>query len=242
MQLDKLLQSQGFGTRKKCQILIHRGLISINNNVVRDHKFNCNTPNFQFSVHGEEFTYREKVYIALNKPQGYECSHRTQHHHSVFELLPDYLIERNVQTIGRLDQDTTGLLLLTDDGQYLHQLTHPKKHVLKYYLIHTAEPLGADAIKQLQNGVELRNEQGLFQALNFEEIGERHYRFAISQGVYHQVKRMIAAVGNHVDALHRDQIAELKLEQLSIQSGEWCYLSESEYQSATVRAISQNNT
>lgn len=241
VQLDKLLQSQGFGTRKECQILIHRGHVSINNDVVRDHKFRCNTPNFQFSVDDEEFSYREKVYIALNKPEGYECSHRTQHHHSVFELLPDYLIERKVQTIGRLDQDTTGLLLLTDDGQYLHQLTHPKKHVLKYYQIHTAEALSTDAIAQLQNGVELRNEQGLFQALNFKEIGERHYRFAISQGVYHQVKRMIAAVGNHVETLHRDQIAEFKLEQLPIQSGEWCYLNEAEYQSATVRAISENN-
>lgn len=262
MQLDKLLQSQGFGTRKQCQILIHRGHIRVDGTVIRDHKFRCNTPNFEFSVDGDEFQYREKVYIALNKPQGYECSHQTQHHHSVFELLPEYLILRNVQSIGRLDQDTTGLLLLTDDGQYLHRLTHPKKHVLKYYQIHTAEPLTDEAIAKLQHGVTLRNEQGIFQALNFEEIGEKHYRFAIAQGVYHQVKRMLAAVGNHVEALHRDQIGELGLADsdsdeanldglkrdglngLKLGLGEWCYLNEAEYHAATIQAtaMKENTT
>lgn len=232
MQLDKILQSQGFGSRKHCQQLISNGQVQVSGQVINDVKQNFDISGLSFVVFGAEYLYREKVYIALHKPLGYECSHRPQQHHSVFDLLPEFLLARNVQSIGRLDQDTTGLLLLSDDGQYLHSLTHPRKHVAKYYRVTTADDLTAGQISQLQQGVQLKNESQIFMAHDFEQSSERQCRFAVHQGVYHQVKRMLAAVGNHVTALHRDQIGQLCLDKLPIEQGEWCYLNESEYQHA----------
>ncbi|KAA8735479.1 rRNA pseudouridine synthase [Acinetobacter qingfengensis] len=233
MQLDKLLQSQGFGSRKHCQQLIRQGQVKINDEIITDSKFKTVTTSLKFTVFQEEYQYREKVYLAIYKPQHYECSHQPQQHHSIFDLLSDQLISRGVQTIGRLDQDTTGLLLLTDDGQFLHQLTHPKKHVNKYYVIETTEDITPEQIEQLQCGVNLHQEKGVFATQDIEVLNHRQCRMAIDQGIYHQVKRMFAAVGNHVVQLHRDQIGSLKLSDLPLQEGEWCYLNEAEIRAAS---------
>lgn len=174
MFLEKMLQSQGFGSRKHCQQLIKNGAIQIQNEVVTDPKFKLDPQNLVFSVYTETFQYREKVYIALNKPQDYECSHQSTHHFSVFDLSDDVLMNRGLQTVGRLDQDTTGLLLLTDDGQFLQALTHPKKHVAKVYQIQTADPITDDQIQQLEQGVELRNEKGTFAATDVQRLRARN--------------------------------------------------------------------
>ena len=113
-----MLQSQGFGSRKHCQQLIKNGAVSIQNKIIDNPKHKLNLKDLTFSVYGHEYRYREKVYIALNKPQDYECSHQATHHFSVFDLFDDILLNRGIQCVGRLDQDTTGLLLLTDDGQF----------------------------------------------------------------------------------------------------------------------------
>lgn len=230
MQLDKILQSQGFGSRKYCRQLIESGNVasgdsSGNLETCTHFKTNVSTQDLQLMVLGERWVYREKVYIALNKPQGYECSHHPQHHHSVFSLLPEQLIERGIQCVGRLDQDTTGLLLLSDDGVFLQALTHPKKHVAKRYLVTTNRPITDEQLLQLKQGVTLRNEQGIYAADNCTKLEEHQLALTIHQGLYHQVKRMLAAVGNHVDALHREQIGHFQLpENLTI--GEWIYLTD----------------
>jgi len=230
MFLEKMLQSQGFGSRKHCQQLIKNGAIQIQNEVVTDPKFKLDTQNLVFSVYTETFQYREKVYIALNKPQDYECSHQSTHHFSVFDLLDDVLMNRGLQTVGRLDQDTTGLLLLTDDGQFLQALTHPKKHVAKVYQIQTADPITDDQIQQLEQGVELRNEKGTFAATDVQRLAEYALQITVHQGVYHQVKRMLAAVGNKVESLHRAQVGQLALKDLV--EGEWVYLTEDQVNAA----------
>lgn len=228
MLLEKILQSQGFGSRKYCQQLIKNGAVTIMGETQTNPKFAIKiAPEtvLQFSVYGQNYQYREKVYIALHKPQGYECSHQATHHFSVFDLFDDVLLNRGLQCVGRLDQDTTGLLLLTDDGQFLQALTHPKKHVAKVYAMHTADPINATQIKQLEQGVALRNESGTFAATEVQQLAEHELQMTIHQGVYHQVKRMLAAVGNKVEQLHRQQVGALNLTDLALDVGEWMYLS-----------------
>lgn len=226
MFLEKMLQSQGFGSRKHCQQLIKNGAIQIQNEVITDPKFKLDLDDLEFSVYQQTFQYREKVYIALNKPQNYECSHQSTHHFSVFDLFDDVLMNRGLQSVGRLDQDTTGLLLFTDDGQFLQALTHPKKHVPKVYQIQTVDPITDEQIQQLEQGVELRNEKGLFAATDVQRLAEHALKITVHQGVYHQVKRMLAAVGNKVERLHRAQVGQLVLNDLP--EGKWLYLNEAQ--------------
>ncbi|NNH37308.1 pseudouridine synthase [Acinetobacter terrae] len=235
MFLEKMLQSQGFGSRKHCQQLIKNGAIAIQGEVITNAKHKLDLNNLSFSVYGESFDYREKVYIALNKPQDYECSHQATHHFSVFDIFDDVLMNRGLQCVGRLDQDTSGLLLLTDDGQFLQALTHPKKHVAKVYQMHTADPVTAQQIQQLQQGVELRNESGVFAATDVIQLAENELQLTIHQGVYHQVKRMLAAVGNKVERLHRQQIGALVLPEL--EKGKWIYLDEQQVELAKTRMV-----
>ena len=238
MLLEKMLQSQGFGSRKHCQQLIKNGAVTIMGETQTNPKFAIKiAPEtvLQFSVYGQNYQYREKVYIALHKPQGYECSHQATHHFSVFDLFDDVLLNRGLQCVGRLDQDTTGLLLLTDDGQFLQALTHPKKHVAKVYAMHTADPINATQIKQLEQGVALRNESGTFAATEVQQLAEHELQMTIHQGVYHQVKRMLAAVGNKVEQLHRQQVGALNLTDLALDVGEWMYLSPEQVELAKSR-------
>ncbi len=233
MLLEKMLQSQGFGSRKYCQQLIKNGAVSIQGEVIDNPKYKLDLNQPEFSVYAESYQYREKVYIALNKPQGYECSHQATHHFSVFELFDDLLMNRGIQCVGRLDQDTTGLLLLTDDGQFLQALTHPKKHVAKVYQMQTTDPVTDEQIQQLEQGVELRNEKGVYAATDVQRLEEKRLQMTIHQGVYHQVKRMLAAVGNKVEKLHRAQIGQLSLNDLP--EGEWIYLTEAQIAQAKFR-------
>lgn len=226
MLLEKILQSQGFGSRKYCQQIIKNGSVQIEGQVCENPKQNINTDQLCFQVFGEEYQYREHLYIVLNKPKGYECSHQATHHKSVFSLLPEILIHRGIQCVGRLDQDTTGLLLLTDDGQYLQALTNPRKHVPKVYHVTTADPISAEQLMALEQGVELRNEKGIYAATNLQLFSTHQLAMTIHQGVYHQVKRMLAAVGNKVELLHRQQIGLLELSELP--EGEWIYLTSSQ--------------
>ncbi|MCH7389388.1 pseudouridine synthase [Acinetobacter dispersus] len=228
MLLEKILQSQGFGSRKYCQQLIKNGSVQIDNQVCDNPKQNINTDQLVFEVFGEEYQFREHVYIVLNKPQGYECSHQATHHKSVFSLFPEILLHRGIQCVGRLDQDTTGLLLLTDDGQYLQALTHPRKHVPKVYHVTTADLVTAEQQYGLEQGVELRNEKGIYAATDVRLFSEHQIAMTIHQGVYHQVKRMLAAVGNKVEVLHRHQVGLLELPDL--EEGEWIYLTPSQKQ------------
>lgn len=233
MFLEKMLQSQGFGSRKHCQQLIKNGAVSIEEEKIDQPKHKLDLNNLSFSVYDQHFEYREKVYIALNKPQGYECSHQATHHFSVFDFFNDVLMNRGLQCVGRLDQDTSGLLLLTDDGQFLQALTHPKKHVAKVYQMHTVDPVTEQQILQLQQGVELHNESGIFAATNVIQLAENELQMTIHQGVYHQVKRMLAAVGNKVERLQRQQIGALTLPEL--EQGKWIYLNAEQVELAKTR-------
>src|SRR5690606_1300525 len=152
-----------------------------------------------------------------------ECSHQATHHFSVFDLFDEMLLNRGIQCVGRLDQDTTGLLLLTDDGQFLQALTHPKKHVAKVYQMQTADPVTDAQLQQLEQGVELRNEKGIFAATEVIRLSESRLQMSGDEGVQQEVKRMRAGVGRKVEQLHRGRIGALALPELA--GGEWIYLT-----------------
>ena len=228
LSLDRILQSQGFGTRNTCRQLIRQGEVSIDGVVVDDERAVFDTAHLQFTLFDEVWLYREHVYIALNKPGGIECSRRPSHHPSVMTLLPDVFRQREVQAIGRLDHDTTGLLLLTDDGAFNHRMSSPKHHVPKRYLASTSDPVSATLIDALRTGVQLHDEPEPLFAIECVQVSEHQLEIVLAQGKYHQVKRMLAAAGNHCAALQRISIGQLSLASLELAEGEWCYLEESE--------------
>lgn len=223
LTLEKILQSQGFGTKKMCRYMVLDGLVEIGGAVVDDVRAEFDPTDLEFTVDGEAWRYRERVYIALNKPTGVECSRRPAVHRGVLSLLPDQFTARDVQPVGRLDHDTTGLLLLSDDGAFIHAQSHPKRHVSKTYVATTHEPVTPELVARLQTGVKLIDEPELLNA-QARQVGESEIEIVLDMGKYHQVKRMLAAAGSHCVALRRTAIGGLTLDALGIAEGEWCYL------------------
>ena len=203
MRLEQILFTQGFGTRHECKGLIVNGHVTINQTVVEDPQSDFDVNGLIFSVDGVNWPYVEKAIIAMNKPAGYECSRKPLHHPSVLSLLPAPLRNRGVQPVGRLDEDTTGLLILTDDGALIHRLTHPKKHVSKIYRVTAKHAMTQEMFERLLEGVMLDGEREKVAADDLVQIDDYVFEMQITQGKYHQVKRMVAAVGNRVSALHR---------------------------------------
>jgi 16S rRNA pseudouridine516 synthase len=232
MKLSHILFSQGFGTRRLCSGLIQHGEVSVNGAVVEDPDEEFEPEGLTFEVSGKSWPYYEKALILLNKPAGYECSQKPKHHPSVMSLLPPPLRERNVQPIGRLDEDTTGLLLLTDDGALIHKLTSPKHHVPKVYEARCKHPVTPDQVQKLLDGVVLRDpETAKFQrppetvvAHAAEAFDETGLRLTLMEGKYHQVKRMVAAMGNRCESLHRPQFGDLKLP-ADLAPGQWTWVA-----------------
>jgi 16S rRNA pseudouridine516 synthase len=222
--LDRILQSQGFGTRKWCRSLIADGEVRINGAVMTDYRASFDTGGLTFELFDEVWPYREHVYIALNKPMNVECSRKPSHHPSVLTLLPEQFTWREVQPVGRLDHDTTGLLLLSDDGAFIHAQSSPKRHVPKVYLATTQERVTEELITHLLQGVQLHDEPVPLAALVCKKIAEHQCEIVLEQGKYHQVKRMLAAAGNHCVALQRIAIGNLTLAELDLDEGEWCFL------------------
>ena len=226
--LERILQSQGFGTRKWCAKLIEDGEVKVNSAVVDDIRASFETSGLEFCVYDEVWKYREHIYIALNKPANYECSRKPSHHPGVLSLLPEQFSLRDVQPVGRLDHDTTGLLLMSDEGAFIHAQSSPKRHIPKVYVATTHDAVTPPLVNKLLAGVKLHDEPEPLAAILCEMVGTHQLKIVLEQGKYHQVKRMLAAAGNHCDALCRTQIGELKLESLGLAQGEWCYLDDAQ--------------
>ena len=226
--LDKILQSQGFGTRKWCRELIADGEVSIAGAVITDSNASIETGNLEFTVFGETHLYRERLYIALNKPADYECSRKPSHHPGVLSLLPEQFARRDVQPVGRLDHDTTGLLLMSDDGSFIHAQSSPKRHIPKVYIATTHDPVTPELVAKMLGGVKLHDEPAPLAAVVCKILDTHQLEIVLEQGKYHQVKRMLAAAGNHCTALRRAQIGGLKLDALGLAEGEWRYLDDAQ--------------
>jgi 16S rRNA pseudouridine516 synthase len=227
MNLESVLFTQGFGSRRQCRALIADGRVTISGAVCDDPDADVPTEALSFTVDGTVWPYHEQVYLLLNKPAGYECSREPQHHLSVFNLLPPQFTARGMQCVGRLDQDTTGLLLLSDDGKFVHAFTSPKRKVPKVYLATTRHPLDDAQLDALRQGVLLHGEPKPIAAVAANARGEHMLELAVLEGKYHQVKRMVAAVGNRVEALHRERIGGLSLP-ATLAEGAWQWLDETD--------------
>ena len=245
MRLDEILYTQGFGTRRVCAGLVQQGFVSVDGTPVDDPGADLDTEGLRFTVQGTPWEYHEKAYLMLHKPAGTECSQKPSTYPSIYTLLPSPLRTRpnkgavqGVQAIGRLDQDTTGLLLLTDDGQFIHRMGSPKHHVPKVYEVTTKHPVDESQVARLLAGVVLDDDPKPVRAAACEVAGPLHLRLTLTEGKYHQVKRMLAAVGNRVEGLHRSRIGALALP-ASLAPGEWCWLQHTEVEALRNARASQ---
>jgi 16S rRNA pseudouridine516 synthase len=228
LKLAHLLFTQGFGTRRECEGLVASGHVTVQGQVVDDPFADVAPEGLLFGVRGERWPYHEHALLVMNKPPGHECSQQPRHHPSVYGLLPPPLRRRGVQTVGRLDADTTGLLLFTDDGTLIHRLTSPKRHVPKVYEAGCKHPVDAGQVQRLLDGVTLLDDPRPVRAAAAEAMGVRHdglhgLTLTLTDGRYHQVKRMVAAVGNRVESLHRSTFGALSLP-ADLAPGQWRWL------------------
>jgi 16S rRNA pseudouridine516 synthase len=230
MQLQEILFSQGFGTRRVCAGLVQQGLVTVAGEACDEPSMAFEPAGLHFTVQGVAWQYHEKAYLMLNKPAGYECSQKPSTYPSIYTLLPAPIRQRGggaaagVQAVGRLDQDTTGLLLLSDDGKFIHRMSSPKHHVPKVYDVSAKHPVDGKQVEKLLAGVVLDDDPKPVRAAACAQTSELELSLTLTEGKYHQVKRMIAAVGNRVEGLHRSRIGSLELP-ADLKPGQWRWLT-----------------
>jgi 16S rRNA pseudouridine516 synthase len=238
MQLQDILFSQGMGTRRVCAGLVQQGLVEVfleekwlpAGELPAQEATELVADGLRFKVQGVPWEYHARAYVLLYKPMGYECSHKPSAWPSIYTLLPAPLRTRpckgviqGVQAVGRLDQDTTGLLLLSDDGQFIHRMSSPRHHVPKVYQVTCKHAVDDKQTAKLLGGVVLDDDPKPVRAAACERTNSHTVALTLTEGKYHQVKRMIAAVGNRVEALHRNQVGGLTLGDLK--PGQWRWLN-----------------
>lgn len=216
VRLDKLLSSLGYGSRKSISGMAKKGIIVLDHSRIHDssHKVNITSDvRDRLYIKGEKLDPMPGMVLMMNKPLGVTCSHK-EVGKLVYDFLPDRWRHRipALSTIGRLDKETSGLLLITDDGELLHTIINPKNHVKKVYLVDVADPLTKNAVDTFASGaLMLRGDIKPLASAELKIIDPKRALITITEGRYHQVRRMFAAIGNRVVRLHRTQIGALKL-------------------------------
>ncbi len=213
-RLDKILASQGALSRKEVKELIKKGRVSVNGKVIKDSAVKIDEKTDKVCLDGEELRLQKHIYIMLNKPQGVVSASDSDTDRTVVDLVPDTLFRKGLFPAGRLDKDTTGFVLITDDGDFAHRILSPKNHIFKTYHARLEHSLTESDIKLIESGITLADGTTLKEAkLKILEEGDSPLvQIMICEGKYHQVKRMFAAAGNKVVALHRSQMGNLPLD------------------------------
>lgn len=227
MRLDRLLSNRGYCTRKDAALLLREGRVSVAGNLAQDRAQDVPS-DADVLVDGELIDPGQGVLLIMNKPLGFTCS-RQDSGSLIYELLPERYQRRNppLVTVGRLDKETSGLLLFTDDGAFLHRLTSPKYKVNKFYEVNLESPISEENIELLRSGtLILHGEDKPLLPAQIVRYGERGLKVSICEGRYRQVRRMFEAIGNTVTGLHRLQIGALELG--SIEPGEYRILTPAE--------------
>lgn len=227
MRIDKFITECGLASRKEAAIIAKRGGLLIDGVAVRDTSKHIDPEKVKVTFLGREVAYRRFTYVMLNKPEGYVSATDDPHLPFVTELLPEQLRRMELFPVGRLDKDTVGLMILTNNGKLSHTLLSPKHHVEKVYRFECAEPLPDGAEDKFSEGVTLADGYECKSAHLVCEPSRMGGVITLTEGKYHQIKRMIASFGNKVTALERIKFAEIPLDP-SLSRGEWRYLTEEE--------------
>lgn len=242
MRLDKFLANSGIGTRKEVKIILKKGKITVNEKIVKDAKIQIDEIKDNVKIEGEKITYKPFVYIMMNKPSGVISATEDGKHKTVIDLLCEKYKNYKVFPVGRLDIDTEGLLLLTNDGVLAHNLLSPKKHVDKKYYVELKEPLTIEKKKILENGIKLEEnfvtKKAKIEIIDKDKVKDKNIDIininkansvfiTISEGKFHQVKRMFKFVENEVLYLKRVKMGKLLLPE-DLKLGEYRELSEEE--------------
>lgn len=229
MRLDRFISQAAGLSRSQARALIRRGRVTVAGRSVRDAGFPL-AEGQSVELEGRAMALPQSLYLMMHKPAGLLSATRDDQQATVLSLLPPPLARR-VHLVGRLDKDTSGLLLLTDDGAWSHRISSPRHHCAKTYVAELAEPLPPDAEDSLVRGVLLRGEKSPTRPAALQRLGRTRVRVTITEGRYHQVRRMFAALGNRVTHLHRDTVGGLKLD-AALAPGQWRVLTGDE-----VRAV-----
>lgn len=218
MRIDKYLTECGFGTRSEVKKKISKKEISINGKKVNSSSIKVDIDNDIVEYDGEKIVYKKYRYYMMNKKAGYITAIRDKYDKTVMDLLPEYVVKKDLFPVGRLDKDTEGLLLFTNNGDLAHKMTSPKQHVDKKYYVNLEKEISESDIRELEQGViiEVRNEDYCTKKAVVEKISEKEINLTISEGKFHQVKKMLEAVGNEVVYLKRVSFSKLELGELEL--------------------------
>lgn len=218
-RLDQTLSNLGYCSRREVRIWLRDKRIRVAGELTKNAALKVDPTSV--TVDDKPLDHPGDILIMLNKPLGYVCTHDSNEGQRIYDLLPEIWLGRSPQvvSVGRLDKDTTGLILITDQSALVQQLTSPKQHVNKVYRVTVEQPLQPDIIEQFAQGVQLSSEPQPCLPATLEIIAERTALVTLNEGKYHQVRRMFAACGNHVVSLHREQFGQYTLGELA--PGEW---------------------
>ncbi len=210
LRLDKFLCDAGIGSRSQVKVFLKQGLIKVNGEIIKRPEFKVEEEQDSVTFQGKEIKYRKYVYYMLNKPKGVVSATRDNLNRTVTDLIKDSG-HQNLFPVGRLDKDTEGLLLITNDGDLAHRLLSPKKHVDKVYYVELDKMLTEEGRRMLETGIDIGEEKPTLPA-NAQRITDTSLYLTIREGKYHQVKRMLKAVGCEVTYLKRIAMGAISLD------------------------------
>ncbi len=236
MRLDKYISGAALCTRKEAAKILSSGRVTVDGKTVRDGKFQV-TDSAAVTLDGKALSYSEFLYIMLNKPAGYITATEDAKRGEpvVCDLIPDELRHRGLSPVGRLDRDTTGLLILTDDGASTHRALSPKHHVAKTYRFTSEPPLTEEMAKKIEAGVDIGERDGLGRVILTAPAKINGDTITITEGKFHQIKRMFFAVGGEITSLSRIEFGGIPLDG-ELPEGKWRYLTDDEIKLFTGKA------
>lgn len=223
MRVDKMIGNAGLDTRKNIKRNAKKGALVINGEIVKDSSIKVDPFVDEVFYMGHFVEYIENIYLILNKPAGV-ISATQDKDKTVVDLLDDFYLNYDLSIAGRLDKDTTGLILLSTDGKFVHKITSPNSNITKTYEVKTLDPINDSFIEEFKNGVYIKEDDYTARPADLEIVGEKEAVVKVTEGKYHLVKRLFSNLGNEVVSLKRVAIGDLKLDP---------YLGEGDYRDLT---------